>query len=140
MLIVLDTNVLVSSMLKHNSKPALILNAILEGKIQIAIDERIFNEYTSVLHRPKLNIPADKADAILHFIAFSALWVQSQQPVEFQRELVNDPGDIPFAEVTICSHAAVLVTGNMKHFSFLGNSRCKVLLPDEFLVQYAHTL
>ncbi len=139
MLIVLDTNVLVSSMLKHNSKPALIMNAILESKIQIAIDERIFNEYTEVLHRPKLNIPVDKVDAILRFIAFSALWVLSQ-PVEFQRELLNDPGDIPFAEVAICSHAEVLVTGNMKHFSFLGNSRCKVLLPDEFLAQYPHTL
>jgi putative PIN family toxin of toxin-antitoxin system len=91
MLIVLDTNVLVSSILKHNSKPALIMNAVLEGKIQIAIDERIFNEYTNVLHRPKLNIPADKADAIRRFIAISALWVQSQ-PVEFQQELVNDPG------------------------------------------------
>jgi uncharacterized protein len=139
MLIVLDTNVLVSSILKHNSKPALIMNAILEGKIQIAIDERIFNEYTNVLHRPKLNIPANKADAILRFIAFSALWVQSQ-PIEFQRELVNDPGDIPFAEVAICSQAEVLVTGNMKHFSFLEKSSCKVLLPDEFLAQYPHTL
>jgi uncharacterized protein len=139
MLIVLDTNVLVSSMLKHNSKPALIMNAILEGKIQIAIDKRIFNEYTDVLHRPKLNIPADKADAILRFIAFSALWVQSQ-PVEFQRELVNDPGDIPFAEVAICSHSDVLVTGNMKHFGFLRNTNTKVLLPDEFLAQYSHIL
>lgn len=139
MLIILDTNVLVSAMLKRNSKPALIMNAILEGKIQLAIDERIFTEYTDVLHRPKLNIPADKADAILRFIAFSALWVESQ-PVEFQRELINDPGDIPFAEVAICSHAEVLVTGNMKHFSFLRNASIMVLLPDEFLAQYPHTL
>ena len=139
MLIVLDTNVLVSAMLKRNSKPALIMNAILEGKIQLAIDERIFTEYTDVLHRPKLNIPSDKADAILRFIAFSALWVESQ-PVEFQRELINDPGDIPFAEVAVCGHAEVLITGNMKHFSFLRNASIMVLLPDEFLAQYPHTL
>jgi predicted nucleic acid-binding protein len=39
MLIVLDTNVLVSSLLKRNSNPAIILNAVLEGKIRLAIDE-----------------------------------------------------------------------------------------------------
>jgi predicted nucleic acid-binding protein len=79
---------------------------------------------------------SSEADAILWFIAFSALWGQSQ-PVEFHQELVNDPGDIPFAEVAICSHAEVLVTGNMRHFGFLRNTSIKGLLPEEFLTQYA---
>jgi putative PIN family toxin of toxin-antitoxin system len=137
MLIVLDTNVLVSSLLKRNSNPAIILNAVLEGKIRLAIDERIFEEYTQVLHRPRLNILPAQADSTLRFIAFSALWVQSQ-PVEFQQDLINDPGDLPFAEIAICSHAEVLITGNMKHFAFMSNSGIKVLLPQEFLADYKH--
>ncbi len=135
MLIVLDTNVLVSSMLKHNSKPVRIINAILAGKIQIAIDERIFEEYTEVLHRPRLSLPSEKVDAILRFIAYSALWVQSQT-VEFNRELILDPGDLPFGEVAMWSRAEVLITGNMQHFRFLSDTRIKVLLPDEFLKHY----
>jgi uncharacterized protein len=137
MLIVLDTNVLVSSLLKRNSNPAIILNAVLEGKIRLAIDERIFEEYTQVLHRPRLNILPAQADSTLRFIAYSALWVQSQ-PVEFQQDLINDPGDLPFAEIAICSHAEVLITGNMKHFAFMSNSGIKVLLPQEFLADYKH--
>jgi len=137
MLIVLDTNVLVSSLLKRNSNPAIILNAVLDGKIRLAIDERIFEEYTQVLHRPRLNILPDQADSTLRFIAYSALWVQSQ-PVEFHQDLINDPGDLPFAEVAICSHAEVLITGNMKHFAFMRSSGIKVLLPQEFLAEYRH--
>jgi len=89
MSIVLDTNVLVSAMLKRISKPAQILDAVLEGKIRLVVNEQIFEEYSEVLHRPKLNIPLEKADAILRFIAFSAEWVDTQ-PVQFNPEFIQD--------------------------------------------------
>ncbi len=139
MLIVLDTNVIVSSLLKRNSNPAIILNTALAGNIQLAIDTRIFEEYTEVLHRPRLNIPLSQADSILRFIAYSALWIRCE-PVAFQQDLINDPGDLPFAEVAICSHAEVLITGNMKHFAFMPHSGSKVLLPHEFVTEYRHII
>ena len=133
--IVLDTNVLVSSLLKRESKPAAILNAILESQIELAIDQRIFEEYCEVLHRPKLNIPTDLADSILRFIAFSALWVQTH-PVEFPQGLIKDSEDLPFAAVAVCGAAEVLVTGNVKHFAFMSGFSTKVLTPQEFLADY----
>lgn len=135
MLIVLDTNVLVSSLLKRNSKPAQILDAVLNGKIQLAIDERIFEEYTELLHRPKFNIPIERADAVLRFISFSSLWVEVHQ-VNYKLDHVDDPGDLPFADVAFCSGAEIIVTGNIKHFGFLRGSNILVLLPDEFLKNY----
>lgn len=57
MLIVLDTNVLVSAMLKRISKPAQILDAVLDGKIRLAVNEQIVEEHSEVLHRPKLKPP-----------------------------------------------------------------------------------
>lgn len=137
MLIVLDTNVLVSAMLKRISKPAQILDAVLEGKIRLVVNEQIFEEYSEVLHRPKLKIPLEKADAILRFIAFSAEWVDTQ-PVQFNPEFIQDRGDLPFAEAAICSGAEVIVTGNLKHFGFLQDTRVNVLLPDEFLKSHPH--
>jgi putative PIN family toxin of toxin-antitoxin system len=137
MLIVLDTNVFVSAMLKRISKPAQILEAVLEGKFKIVVNEQIFEEYSEVLHRPKLKIPLEKANAILRFIAFSAEWVDTQ-PVQFNHELIQDLGDLPFAEAAICSGAEVIITGNLKHFGFLQNSSVKVLLPDEFIKSYPH--
>jgi putative PIN family toxin of toxin-antitoxin system len=135
MLIVLDTNILVLSLLKRESKPAAILNNILEAQIELAIDQRIFEEYREVLHRPKLNIRQDLADAILRFIANSAIWVQCH-PVEFPPDLINDLEDLPFAEVAVCSSAEVLVTGNVKHFVFMSGLKIKVLTPQEFLAEY----
>jgi putative PIN family toxin of toxin-antitoxin system len=137
MLIVLDTNVLVSAMLKRMSKPTQILDAVLEGKIKIVVNDRIFEEYSEVLHRPKLKIPLEKANAILRFIAFSAEWVDTQ-PVQFNRELIQDPGDLPFAEAALCGGAEAIVTGNLKHFGFLQETRVKVFLPDEFIRSYPH--
>ena len=58
--------------------------------------------------------------------------------MEFQQDLINGPGDLPFAEIAICSHAEVLITGNLKHFAFMSNSGIKVLLPQEFLADYKH--
>jgi putative PIN family toxin of toxin-antitoxin system len=135
MLIVLDTNVLVSALLKRESNPAAILNAILENHIELAVDQRIFEEYREFLHRPKLNIRADVADSTLRFIAFSALWVQTH-PVEFPQDLINDFGDLPFAEVAVCSSAEALVTGNVKHFTFMSGFNSKVLTQQEFLAEY----
>jgi uncharacterized protein len=135
MLIVLDTNVLVSSLIKRESKPAAIVNAILENQIELAVDQRIIEEYREVLQRPKLNINPDVADSILRFIAHSAFWVECHH-IEFPKVLINDPGDLPFAEVVVCSAAEVLVTGNVKHFGFMSGFSTKVLTPQEFLAEY----
>lgn len=135
MLIVLDTNVLVSAMLKRAGKPAQILDAVLARKIELAVNEQIFNEYSEVLQRPKLKIPLEKAQAVLRFIAFSAEWVDTQL-VQLNPGPIQDPGDLPFVEVALGSGAEVIVTGNLKHFGFLQGSRIKVLLPDEFLKNF----
>jgi putative PIN family toxin of toxin-antitoxin system len=135
MLIVLDTNVLVSALLKQPSNPASVLDSVLEGQVRLAVDQRIFEEYTEVLHRPKLNIQPAHADAILRFIAQSALWVEPE-PVAFQLDLVLDQDDLPFGEVAVCSRADALVSGNIKHFMFLSEFGIKVLTPQEFLSEY----
>jgi len=139
MRIVLDTNVLVSAMLKPMSKPGLILDAVLGGKLILVVNQAIFDEYSEVLSRPRLKIPAEKADAILRFIAFSAQWVD-RQPILIHDAKIEDPGDLPFAEAALCSGAEVIVTGNLKHFAFLQNTRISVLLPDEFLQRYSQVV
>jgi len=139
MLIVLDTNVLVSALLKRNSAPGKIIDAILEGKLRIAVDKRIIDEYAVVLHRPRLNIPPEKADPVLGFLSQSAQWVDDPV-VDFPKEKITDPGDLPFAEVAICGQAEALVTGNLKHFTFLQGFPLKVLLPQAFIKEYEQLL
>lgn len=134
MQIVLDTNVLVSGLLKRYSKPEQIIDAILMRKIHLVIDERVFKEYQDVLHRPKLNIPKDRADAVLSFIAFSSVWIECT-PVNFSQYEIIDEGDIPFAELAINKNV-ILISGNFKHFQYLQRFNIQVLSPDEFLSKH----
>jgi len=53
--VVLDTNVLVSGLLKPRSKPAKILRLILQGDMDIIISEHILSEYYEVLKREKFS-------------------------------------------------------------------------------------
>lgn len=129
--VILDTNVLVSGLIKRNSKPEQIIDAILNGKIQLVLDEKVFKEYQDVLHRPKLNIPKDRADAVLRFIAFSSVWVECT-PVNFSQYEIIDEGDLLFAELAINKNA-ILISGNLKHFQYLQRFNIQVLSPDEFL-------
>ena len=53
---VVDTNVIVSAMLKSNSTPAAVLREVLTGNISLLANEEIFDEYTEVLSRKKIRI------------------------------------------------------------------------------------
>jgi len=51
--VVVDTNVIVSGILKPESPPAKILNLVLSEKLLICADSRIISEYRNVLLREK---------------------------------------------------------------------------------------
>lgn len=56
---VVDTNVIVSAMLKSNSTPAAVLREVLTGNISLLANEEIFDEYTEVLSRKKFGFDAN---------------------------------------------------------------------------------
>lgn len=134
MLIVLDTNVLVSGLLKRNSTSGLIIDAILNGKFLLVIDKRVLKEYHDVLHRPKFKISKDQIDSILNFIAFSSLWIECQ-PVDFSRFDIFDIEDLPFAELAI-NKKAILISGNLKHYQFLPKLNIDIFQPGDFVLKF----
>ncbi len=133
-LIVLDTNVLVSGLLKRNSPPGKVLDMILAGMVQVAMDERIYDEYTRVLARPRLRIPPNQARDFLAFFSVAGRRISGPFPDPAEREW-PDPKDIPFAQVAIMAQVQTLVTGNTKHFHLLANYGIRVLSPAEFIAQ-----
>lgn len=52
MIVVLDTNVLVSGLMISANPPGRIVDLVREGKLRLAIDDRIFAEYENVPARP----------------------------------------------------------------------------------------
>jgi uncharacterized protein len=127
--VVLDTNVLVSAFLKPHSKPAKILRLIVQGDIQIIVNEAILAEYYEVLARPVFKLNDKHVQAILKLIRSRGIKAPSLAK-SFQ---LTDSGDEPFLEAAVACHADALITGNLKHFPKEKCQGQKVLLPSEFL-------
>jgi len=127
--IVLDTNVLVSAFLKPQSSPAKILRLILQGNIDIVVNECILSEYYEVLTRPKFDINPENVRTVLSLIRTKGI----NAPALAQSFSLPDRDDEYFLEAALATGADALVTGNKRHFP---EKRCKgqvVVSPKEFL-------
>lgn len=129
MLVVLDTNVLVSGLLNGSGVPGKIVDLLLDGRIQAAYDDRILAEYEDVLARPKLHIHPANAKAVIDYIELTGRYIETH-PVILDDDF--DPDDLPFIEVHTYGSAAALITGNSKHFLQVK----RVFTPSQFLEKY----
>lgn len=133
LLIVLDTNVLVSSLLSAKGPPGKILDLIMSNHIQVAYDDRILGEYEEVLTRQELRLSQSKVITTIDHIELSG---KLMEPEPLTTEGYTDPDDIMFAEVFITSNADALVTGNLRHYKPLPDRNAVVLSPTQFLEKY----
>lgn len=108
---VIDTNVIVSALIKRNSNPATIVKYIVQGKIIPVLNDEIITEYIDVLHRPKFNFNNNDIDTLLAYLTQSALIIKGN-PIFI--DLV-DESDRVFYETAVASKA-LLITGNKKHY------------------------
>jgi putative PIN family toxin of toxin-antitoxin system len=130
MIVVLDTNVLVSGLMSPGNPPGRIIDFLRAGEISLVIDDRIFDEYSKVLGREyfrKYFSLAEK-DLILDFIAHDSIRVLCTQSADD----LPDPDDACFLEVALAAQAP-LVTGNEKHYPAQLRKGVNVYSPAEFL-------
>jgi len=112
---VIDTNVIISALLKENSAPAEILREALSGCITPLLNEEIFKEYSEVVHRSKFSFSEDAVNRIMSELPLRAMYVSAKTVTEH----FPDPDDVVFYEVVIGAQDkenTYLVTGNTKHF------------------------
>ena len=129
--VVLDTNVLVSAFLKPRSNPARILHLVLQGNIQIIINEPILAEYFEVLTRPKFAFKQENIQIVLELFRSKGI----HAPVLPESFQLPDKSDVPFLEAALSIKADALITGNKKHFPKKFSKGQKVDSPEEFLRQ-----
>jgi uncharacterized protein len=132
LLIVLDTNVIVSGLINPRGAPARVIDLVLSSAVQVAFDDRILAEYAEVLTRPPFAFPAKDVNALLDHIQLNGI-----HPLVGRSPITNypDPDDAPFAEVALEARVDALVTGNAGHFAFLAAQAVPVLSPSEFLTR-----
>lgn len=112
---VIDTNVLVSALLRGSSVPGIILREALTGRIIPLLNDGILEEYRDVLTRRKFRFDRSAVEVLISGIIKRGVFVDTE-PVE---ETVIDLDDAIFYEVVMERRSegeAYLITGNIKHF------------------------
>lgn len=132
MIIVLDTNVLVSGLLTPFGSSGEIIRMVSTGKLVLEYDSRILSEYREILNRPKFQFNKEMIEAVVEFIK-STSQVVSASPLKIQ---LPDPDDAPFLEVAIEGDSEYLITGNKKHYPAKYCKGIEVLSPNEFIDTY----
>ena len=125
---VIDTNVVVSSMLKKESVPWLIMNMVDENTIIPLLNQDILNEYIEVITRNKFNFSEASINEVISRIKEKAIFLEKEQTLE---EFI-DKDDIVFFEIVLSARStmdAYLITGNMKHYPI----RSYVVTPTQML-------
>ena len=123
--VVIDTNVLVSAVLKNNSIPGTIIELAFNGKIIPVLNKEIESEYRNVLLRPKFHLTTDIVNDIVNEFKQKGLYI-NETHIDIE---LPDPKDLVFYEVVMEQRSltsAWLVTGNIKHFpneTFIVNPR-----------------
>ena len=112
---VIDTNVIVSSMLKSDSIPGSIINCVNTNTIIPLLSEEIINEYIDVLTRNKFDIDNGKVTQLISLLKEKGIFLEREQTLE---DFI-DQDDIVFYEIVMSARStmdAYLVTGNMKYY------------------------
>jgi len=124
MIVVVDTNVLVSALLSAHGTPARVLDLLTTGDLRVAYDDRIADEYRQVLARPRFGFQPEAVAHLLDYLFVGGLPVVAR-PLP---ATLPDPDDQPFWEVAV-EAAATLITGNLKHFPAEVCTDIQVLTP-----------
>ena len=111
---VIDTNVIISALLSRHQDSATvqILNCLYDRVIIPIYNDDILEEYKAVLRRSKFNFSESAITATLEAIEKGGL----KSDRIGSDEVLPDPKDIVFYEVTLSVEDSFLVTGNIKHF------------------------
>ncbi len=129
MRVVLDTNVLGAGLLSATGPPAWILEAVLAGELELALDAAIREECEDVLRRPELGFDSGHVDDVLAAIDRFAFLATAVPPWP---DRLPDLDDEPFLAVAAAT-GSVLVTGSVRHFPTRARHGVRVQTPRELV-------
>ncbi len=115
---VFDTNIIVSSVIKEKSIPALLLALFLESKITLFISSALLTE--------------QDVDNLISQIKKKAITIEPIQEIT----IIKDIPDNRILECASCAKASYIVTGNKHHFTFEQFKGTRIVNPREFLIAF----
>ena len=129
--IVIDTNVIVSSIIQR-SYPYFIINELfIDDKILLCISDALITEYYEVLSRSKFSKYQDfylRAEALLAEIELKS---RNYHP-SIKLDLISDVDDNMILELADECLADYIITGNSNDFTFSNYKKTKIVTPKTF--------
>jgi putative PIN family toxin of toxin-antitoxin system len=110
---VIDTNILVSALLRADSLPGAVVRDIVRQRLEPVVCEETMAEYADVLLRPRFGFDAADVRELIALIGQLAVWVHITPYPETLA--LPDPSDWPFVACALAASCPV-VTGNVRHF------------------------
>ena len=129
--IVLDTNVVVASLIS-NGIPFKIINELaFENKVTVCISGPIFEEYVEVLSRPKFSVFKDfKSRAETFITKIQEVAVKFSPDIKLN--VISDEADNRFLELSVYAKADYLITGNTNDFTENKYENVDIVTPREY--------
>jgi len=133
--IILDTNVLVSALIKRSYSFLIVDEIFTNDEIIFCLSDELFSEYLNVLNRKKFQKFPDfliNAQALLIDIEIKSM---KYKPT-VKLDIISDLDDNKLLELAETSNADYLITGNTNDFSFPEYKGTKIVTPKEFWTNY----
>jgi uncharacterized protein len=129
--IVIDTNVIVSSLIQRNYPYLIVSELLIENKFQLCVSKELMTEYYEVLARPKFARFHDffiRAEALLADIEAKAI----KYTPTITLELISDDDDNMILELADECDADFIITGNTTDFNFSTYKQTQIVTPKEY--------
>jgi len=123
--VVVDTNILVSSLICAKGHPSEIVTLIRANKLQLYYNAEIMNEYNRVLRYPRLRISPQEISVIVNLILRKGVAMETEKSTI----KMIDESDRKFYDLHKAV-GAILITGNIKHFP----KESSIMKPADFIV------
>jgi len=110
---IVDTNIVVAGLISADpgSPPVQILDAMLNGALMNLMSAELLDEYSAVLHRPRISrlhgLTDDEIDTVLSELVANAIWREPAPATS-----APDPGDDHLWALLSSQVESVLVTGD----------------------------
>ena len=129
--IVIDTNVIVSSLIQRGYPYKIINELFIEDRVQLCVSDELMAEYYEVLSRPKFVKYPD------FFIRAETLLVDIEnKSTKFvptiKLDLISDADDNMILELADICLADFIITGNTTDFTFPTYKQTKIVTPKEY--------
>ena len=129
--VIIDTNVIVSSLIQRNYPYRIIFDLFIEDKICLCISPLLMAEYYNVLKRPKFaQFPefTVRANAVLANIEIKAV---NYQP-RITLNLISDKDDNKILELADVCEADFIITGDINDFTFPRYKQTSIVTPRDY--------